>query len=572
MSSSDEEGAYESADEGATLVATETEVQIKKKTDSAAESGKTVGSKNTDKGPSHDVKQNNRTDSESEKKTVEEAENEMKTVDEMDNVNKSSDATGKNDELEKDEKKDTLDMKEPADNVITNEERAPPLSTEQKIHNTLDTLADNESVSDTCTSAASSSWGGWGSSWLSTATASVSSFTQKAGESLTTMMENVEAQMGVPAPEDIIEENKDHVQESKMSDEQKDVRSKEADPSSGSSSGDGDGGFFAAFGVTAITSVVERTVTGGIEALEKIGKKTMDVLQESDPGLRKKRKYFKEVTMGDKVNLSMLLREAKEEAERQNKEQHEEEEQKKAHFGLLFDEYQGLAHLEALEMLSNQSENKVQTVLGSLSGDDLESLKTELIEIKDAFHLDDIDENQEQLSDEEFVHAITEHLFSLSIGATPDKLKQIQTKAHDWLTLCTKDLEEKQKREPKDIHMVAIQTLAELTAKSIEQFHKASELMLLQQVKGQEKKPIERAMSLSKLTSALCSEVAVLSTKFGECLNISAEWCENPSTVNPFITNVYLEASNSASYIQDAFQLVLPILQIVAMETQNAKH
>lgn len=32
---------------------------------------------------------------------------------------------------------------------------------------------------------------------------------------------------------------------------------------------------------------------------------------------------------------------------------------KKTHYGLLFDEFQGLSHLEALEMLSRESEIKV---------------------------------------------------------------------------------------------------------------------------------------------------------------------------------------------------------------------
>ena len=40
-------------------------------------------------------------------------------------------------------------------------------------------------------------------------------------------------------------------------------------------------GFFS-FGASAITSVVGKTVTGGLDALETIGRKTMDVLQEGD--------------------------------------------------------------------------------------------------------------------------------------------------------------------------------------------------------------------------------------------------------------------------------------------------
>jgi len=49
-------------------------------------------------------------------------------------------------------------------------------------------------------------------------------------------------------------------------------------------------------GVSSITRLVETTgskvLTGGLDTLETIGKKTMEVLQEGDPGLKKKRALF----------------------------------------------------------------------------------------------------------------------------------------------------------------------------------------------------------------------------------------------------------------------------------------
>uniref|UniRef100_A0A4W5JZG2 Uncharacterized protein n=1 Tax=Hucho hucho TaxID=62062 RepID=A0A4W5JZG2_9TELE len=56
-----------------------------------------------------------------------------------------------------------------------------------------------------------------------------------------------------------------------------------------------------------------------------------------------------------------------------------------AHYGILFDDYQGLSHLEALEILANESEAKVQSFLSSLEGEDQEEMKKELIAIKDIF-------------------------------------------------------------------------------------------------------------------------------------------------------------------------------------------
>lgn len=56
-----------------------------------------------------------------------------------------------------------------------------------------------------------------------------------------------------------------------------------------------------------------------------------------------------------------MLREAKEREEMLTAEENSESEKKvAAHYGMLFDEYQGLSHLEALEILSRDSESKVQ--------------------------------------------------------------------------------------------------------------------------------------------------------------------------------------------------------------------
>ncbi len=53
------------------------------------------------------------------------------------------------------------------------------------------------------------------------------------------------------------------------------------------------------------------------------------------------------------------MREAKEREEQQKAENLTSETDKKAHYGMLFDEFQGLSHLEALEILSRDSEAKV---------------------------------------------------------------------------------------------------------------------------------------------------------------------------------------------------------------------
>lgn len=61
--------------------------------------------------------------------------------------------------------------------------------------------------------------------------------------------------------------------------------------------------------VSQITKIVETTgskiIYGGLDTLETVGKKTIEVLQEGDPGLRKKRALFFQNT--EKINLSQVI-------------------------------------------------------------------------------------------------------------------------------------------------------------------------------------------------------------------------------------------------------------------------
>lgn len=126
--------------------------------------------------------------------------------------------------------------------------------------------------------------------------------------------------------------------------------------------------------------------------------------------------------------------------------------------------------------------------------------------------------------------------------------------------------EEAKKILIEDIHAFAIRSLAELTACSIELFHKTAALVLHGQ--RQEVTALERSQTLSQMTVMLCKDLGSLSKEFTTCLT-AAGVREKADTLNPLITAVFLEASNSASYIQDAFQLLLPVLQISLIESKT---
>uniref|UniRef100_A0A3Q3W0M0 Uncharacterized protein n=1 Tax=Mola mola TaxID=94237 RepID=A0A3Q3W0M0_MOLML len=427
-------------------------------------------------------------------------------------------------------------------------------------------------------------WSSWGKSLLSSTTSTVgqslTSVKTKAGEALRLRMTSVGEEV----------QKEDEGAEGKKENEDKDPSG--SGESSASAAASGRGVF------STITHAVQNTgksvISGGLDALEFIGKKTMIVLAESDPGFKKTKTLMQKT-----VSLSQILKEAKE------KERARLGSQPvcapTAHYGILFDDYQGLSHLEALEILSNESELKVQAYLSSLVEEEQEELKKELIFIKNIF----IKQQEEEGSanGEEFVSVLTELLFELHVAATPDKLNKARMKAHDWVseveqpdptetvgretqedqsggeashgeneTEESKKDEEQQGEEIKGgedeeterdtgsiqaVYLSSVGSLAEVTARSIEQLHKVAELIL----HGQElEKPArDQANILSRLTCAMCKEVECLAKKFSDTLflvGVSEKDC-------------VLKGSNSTSYIQTAFQLLLPVLQISHIQSQD---
>ncbi|XP_032917245.1 protein NOXP20 isoform X3 [Catharus ustulatus] len=460
------------------------------------------------------------------------------------------------------------------------------LDTEPELEETLHEQS-NPAADSSSKASRWGAWGTWGKSLLSSASATV-------GHGITAVKEKAGTTLGIHSGSSAsLETAEPPAAETPVTPEDSlDQSSSENIPSSPSSGSRGM--------LSAITSAVQNTgksvLSGGLDALEFIGKTTMNVLAESDPGFKRTK-----TLMARTVSLSQLLREAKEKEKQRRAQQVTVE--RTAHYGLLFDEFQGLSHLEALEILSNESEAQIQSHLATLDGEQLETVKNDLIAIKEIFVPKELDDEvvQEQKADmgEEFVSMLTELLFELHVAATPDKLNKARKKAHEWLeeaSLSTPvSIEEELNEKPEapgeentqkdnkiesdktevdksktveEIYMLSIESLAEITARCIEQLHKVAELIL----HGQEvEKPAQdQAKVLTNLTSAMCNEVSSLSKKFSDSVtaagsNMKAE------VLNPIINSVLLEGCNSTTYIQDAFQLLLPVLQISHIQTSCSK-
>ncbi|KAG5868849.1 hypothetical protein JTB14_031089 [Gonioctena quinquepunctata] len=278
----------------------------------------------------------------------------------------------------------------------------------------------------------------------------------------------------------------------------------------------------------------------------------MEVLQEGDPGLKNKRAFLK--LDQDKPVLSQVLREAKEKAEQENKVLQQKNIAKKLNYESLFDDFHGLVHLEALEMLSKQCDIKLETLKENSIEKDLVELQETLDQIKELCELpDEDDEDQPTLS--EIQETILVGVKEIGINITYDKLISTWKETESWLSSLKLNV-----CDESEIHQEALQTLARLTAMAVEQFHKTGELLLIKEHRS----TADEAVNLVQITMAATSLIGMVAGKFSEKLNTKVSEHGDKEKINELITNVFYEAANSSSYIQDAFQLLVPVIQIGA--------
>ncbi|KAF3852122.1 hypothetical protein F7725_005477 [Dissostichus mawsoni] len=442
-------------------------------------------------------------------------------------------------------------------------------------------------------------WSSWGKSLINSATSSVgqslTSVKTKAGEALRLHKTSVGEE--AREEEDAVEEQK------KDGGEGGDTELSVSAESPVSAAAPGRGVF------SSITHAMQNTgksvISGGLDALEFIGKKTMTMLKEA--------KEKERARLGNQP-ISVPT----------------------AHYGILFDDYQGLSHLEALEILSNESEAKVQAFLSSLVEEEQDEVKKELIVIKNIFIKREEGEEEEKQEEEkeggemkdnaadgeEFLSVLTELLFELHVAATPDKLNKARMRAQDWVSEVEQPVttetvdretpqdqpagealpgenEEEEEEEKKDgeehvekkseeveggeeekkekendprsveaVYLSSVSSLAEVTARSIEQLHKVAELILHGQ--DLEKPARDQAHILTRLTCAMCKEVESLAKKFSDTLLLVGGQ-RKAEELNPLVNDVLLEGSNSTNYIENALQLLLPVLQISHIHSQQCR-
>ncbi|XP_065073491.1 protein FAM114A2 [Ochlerotatus camptorhynchus] len=417
----------------------------------------------------------------------------------------------------------------------------------------VSSVLDRLSNQDADKSATGQSWGGWKPSWGGAAVSFLSSASKSVASITTNISQAIESGIGVPNPEELA---KRQAEEKAKLKEDGYVPEEDQHPRVAPSATTDRFGFDQI--VSGVTQISSKVITGGLDTLEGIGKKTMTILQENDPGLLSKR-------MNDGVILSQVLREAKEKTEEREKNLKQVQKhlyKKKLHFETLFDDYHGLVHLEALEMLSKQASLKLDSLLTPLTGKALEDLQETMNEVKELCELPDSEND-----DPDGTHSVIELEQKLKEAVTD--LDEVKVNFEDLLKCWQDNLDwvedESSPRTSQTIFEKAMHALAQTTALCVLRMHKLAEILLILDHHS----TANEADALVQLTTVFCWHLSGVAARFsGELSKLKGDNQMRRSTGedsdNALITNIFLEGSNSTSYVQNAFQLFIPILQIGA--------
>lgn len=299
----------------------------------------------------------------------------------------------------------------------------------------------------------SSSWKSWGAfEMISSASKSVAKATTKMTQSLSTAIDAI----NIPAPEEIA---KMHAEQKKSNDEDSPVsENKNTEQYVGEES--------SVFKLDSLLSNVGLVVSGGLDTLEGIGKKTMNILQETDPGLKDKIRGIN----SNRPNLSEILKEAK------NSDTPNELEIKPlplVSFEHLLEEYYGMVYLEALEVLAKQSKMKIELLLKPLTGKSLMEVEETLKEVQELCEIPD----SEVVNDKITTVSLNEHLSK----AVEDL--NITLNFKDIVSYClelNKFFEELEEHDSDSMTLYnkSIEALAKLCSLSLKNYQKMAELML----------------------------------------------------------------------------------------------
>jgi hypothetical protein len=347
-----------------------------------------------------------------------------------------------------------------------------------------------------------SSWRSWGAfSAISNASKQVASLTtsvvDNVSQSLSTAMES----MSIPEPEEMAKIN---------ANEKKIVKEESTENVTTPNNSEN---VFSLF--TNVTKM-------GLDTLEGIGKKTINILHETDPSIKNKIK-----SMGggsNEPNLSDILKEAKERNDSVTAtSQNQDNTKGPVSFEQLLDDYKGLVYLEALEILSKQSKMKIELLLKPLAGKALSEMEETIAEVEELCELPDSDAHDESVTSENMHDKLLKATEDLNVKINFNDLVECSKSADNWIATSEDDVN--------GIYEKSVETLAHLCALSLNNYQKLAELLL----SLNHRSTADEADSLTQLTTIYFSIFNLYATKFTEKIT------STDSDSKKVVTNVFFE-------------------------------
>uniref|UniRef100_A0A1B0BXT2 Protein FAM114A2 n=1 Tax=Glossina palpalis gambiensis TaxID=67801 RepID=A0A1B0BXT2_9MUSC len=300
--------------------------------------------------------------------------------------------------------------------------------------------------------------------------------------------------------------------------------------------------------VTGVTSLGTKVINTGLDTLEGIGKKTMTILQENDPSFKVKIKKF---TMeAEKPNLSETL-----------KDLNLENKQDEVTFKALFENNCGLVHLEALEILSKESELKIRTLLQTTKHGDLIELNETLEEVKELLELEGIDEQEstfESYDPEELENRLNGALDDIKLGITFEDIVKLWSDTLKWLRS-----DEPALTKRKHIYARAVTILSETCALQMLKLHKIAELLLIKDHHS----TVNEVDAVCQLARHFIIHLHVLANQF---VDLFVNTCkpqveDSDEDFHSYVSLIFSEMLQARQQIEKAHMLFLPVLQIGAV-------
>ena len=305
-------------------------------------------------------------------------------------------------------------------------------------------------------SSSASSWRSWGAfEMISSASKSVASVTTKVSQSLTTAIESIN---NIPNPEEMAKIQAD--EKSTKSEESTETEQKPEEEASG---------FKLDSLFSNVSLISSKVVTGGLETLEGIGKKTMNIIQETDPNIKSK---LRNINSSNRPNLSEILKEAKN-SDAGSEIIESEIKEALVSFEHLLEENSGLVYLEALEILSKQSKMKIELLLKHLTGKSLAEMDETLKEVEELCELPDSDSVNDKITTTTLGEHLTKDIEDLSINLNVKDIVNYSM----TLNRQFEEIDDPEK-DCKQVYNNSIGALAKLCALSLNNYQKMAELML----------------------------------------------------------------------------------------------